>query len=161
MFQHQQGLFAYHIPNTALKKQQKSILSEMLLDEDGIGSILIAKYTQSIVCSPLLVLETLLQVQSIKQSTSPDQLVLPKGVFESLRKTIDVFGYFTLLRGHLTNYIHSVAFYILQPQLEEIINDYLDVYIETHPVAVILSNALVSVLLSPLEIIRTRYIHQI
>ncbi|TPX62987.1 hypothetical protein PhCBS80983_g00154 [Powellomyces hirtus] len=87
---------------------------------------------------------------------------LQDGVWDNLREIVesDGEGWTSLLKGHFTNFAFNASYAILQPALEEAINDMFDVYEDTHPATLIASHVVVGGLLSPLELVRTRLIVQ-
>ncbi|KAI8819921.1 mitochondrial carrier domain-containing protein [Fimicolochytrium jonesii] len=94
-----------------------------------------------------------------------DDEVLPPlqgGTWENLRDVVesDGEGFTSLLKGHFTSFCHATTYHILQPTLEDTINDVFDIYEDTHPVTLVASHLIVGGLLSPLELARTRLIVQ-
>ncbi|KAJ3400519.1 hypothetical protein CcCBS67573_g05317 [Chytriomyces confervae] len=62
--------------------------------------------------------------------------------------------------GHFTTFLLQTLSNAAQPFVEESLNDAFDVFDDTHPVTNLLSHVLISTVLSPLELIRTRLIAQ-
>ncbi|KAJ3159583.1 hypothetical protein HDU86_001592 [Geranomyces michiganensis] len=87
---------------------------------------------------------------------------LQNGVWDNLREVVesDGEGWTSLMKGHFTNFAFTASYAVLQPALEEAINDVFDVYEDTHPATLIASHVFVGGLLSPLELVRTRLIVQ-
>ncbi|KAI8587242.1 mitochondrial carrier domain-containing protein [Geranomyces variabilis] len=87
---------------------------------------------------------------------------LQNGVWDNLREIVESEGegWTSLMKGHFTNFAFTASYAVLQPALEEAINDVLDVYEDTHPATLIASHVFVGGLLSPLELVRTRLIVQ-
>ncbi|KAI9322079.1 hypothetical protein DFJ73DRAFT_785668 [Zopfochytrium polystomum] len=157
-------------------------------DRPDPASFLIEMYLLSAVTSPLVVVETLAEVQyhpknagsadadselaayeSVGSSTPTDAaLSAPKiptldgGVWENLREIQETKGegWLTLFKGHLTGFLYNSLFLYLQPAIEESLNDTFDVLDDTHPLTSAASHILVGTILSPLELIRTRVIVQ-
>ncbi|TPX38265.1 hypothetical protein SmJEL517_g00053 [Synchytrium microbalum] len=69
-------------------------------------------------------------------------------------------GWTALLKGHVTGFIEYMAFSVLQPAVEETLNDVFDVYDDVHPITLTVSHVIVGGILSPLELIKTRIIVQ-
>jgi fusion and transport protein UGO1 len=76
-------------------------------------------------------------------------------------------GWRSLFKGQYTNWIYEVSHLFLQPTLEGILNDMFDLYDDTIPLVhldhvgpnlatLVASHVIVGLLLSPLEIIKTR-----
>ncbi|KAI8881517.1 mitochondrial carrier [Backusella circina FSU 941] len=80
-------------------------------------------------------------------------------------------GWRSLFKGQYTNWIYEVSHLFLQPTLEGILNDMFDLYDDTIPLVhldhvgpnlatLVASHVIVGLLLSPLEIIKTRLVVQ-
>ncbi|KAJ3085121.1 hypothetical protein HK102_000297 [Quaeritorhiza haematococci] len=124
---------------------------------------------------PLLVMQTKDAEQDVNSGLSNFETVqhsgphgalyltsLNDGVWENIRHVVENEneGWTALLKGHFTSFMYNASFSYLQPNLEEVFNDILDVYEDTHPATMILSHIVVGGLLSPLELVRTRLIVQ-
>jgi hypothetical protein len=121
------------------------------------------QYLSTILTSPLIVIETLVETQQLSQSPSQadtknklDHLVglaeSTKIIFESEE------GWTCMFKGHLTHFIHKSLFQLTQPLLEELLNDCFDK--DLNPITKISSHVVCGTLLYPLEIVRTRLIVQ-
>ncbi|KAI9029182.1 mitochondrial carrier domain-containing protein [Hyaloraphidium curvatum] len=113
--------------------------------------------------APFQLAETLLQVQYRGSEQAEGQLpALSPGIVKPLRQVLeyDHFGYTTLFRGHFITFLQFMAEQILQPNLEELMLDLLDVFEDTDPGINIATNMVVGGLLNPLELARTRLIVQ-
>ncbi|KAJ3217528.1 hypothetical protein HDU67_007779 [Dinochytrium kinnereticum] len=162
-------------------------LHGLLADKEGpdFATHLLESYVYSLVSSPLIVVETLAEVQYQRKeedseadselaayetihpgttSTGPISKIpiLNGGVWDNVRDVVESEGegWLALLKGHLTAFIYNGLFLYMQPALEEALNDALDVYDDSHPVTHVLSHMVVGGTLSPLELIRTRLIVQ-
>ena len=121
----------------------------------------ILHYFQSTLESPLVVLETLKEIQF--QSRPDSDLDTKKGfprlqgnVSDSIKAVKDEIGVFGLFNGHVTHFIHKSLFAIIQPALEEGINDLIDILDDINPITHVFSVLTTGILLSPLELVRTR-----
>jgi hypothetical protein len=137
-----------------------------MLEQDWpafFGSI----YFQSILSSPLLVIETLSQVQYQKRYTDQDIVVTDDTLIPRLQgdlpdslKRITEFpseGTLTLWKAHITYFTFKSLFTVLQPTLEEVLNDAFDVFDDVNPWTQAVSFGITSAFLCPLELVRTRY----
>ncbi|TPX56424.1 hypothetical protein SpCBS45565_g08415 [Spizellomyces sp. 'palustris'] len=149
-------------------------------DTSDLASFALRNYVLAVLTSPLQVVETLSEEQYQKREESTEQNPAPTtaqeappktedhlpplqdGVWENIREIVesDGEGWTSLLKGHFTNFAFHASHAILQPALEEAINDAFDVYEDTHPATLVLSHVAVGGLLSPLELVRTRLIVQ-
>ncbi|KAJ3005062.1 hypothetical protein HKX48_000885 [Thoreauomyces humboldtii] len=147
-----------------------------------LASFALRNYVLAVLTSPLQLVETLAEVQYQRREGDDDHVVVERqgselgvdepaehqlpplqdGVWDNLREIVesDGEGWTSLLKGHFTNFSFNASFAILQPTLEEAINDAFDVYEDTHPATLIASHVIVGGLLSPLELVRTRLIVQ-
>ncbi|CEG84287.1 hypothetical protein RMATCC62417_18110 [Rhizopus microsporus] len=77
-------------------------------------------------------------------------------------------GVRSLFKGQFTNWLYEISHLFLQPTLEGTLNDMFDLYDDTVPLVhldsvgpnlatLVASNLIVGILLSPLELIKTRY----
>jgi hypothetical protein len=139
-----------------------------------LPALALVSYIQSLLLSPLITIETLLQVQyqptadteeyyNVDQSnTAP--LYIPRlqgDLTDTVRKiTASEEGFWCILKGHLTHFTFKSLFGLIQPNLEEGVNDLLNVFEDVNPWTHVLSVAATGVLLSPLELVRTRLIVQ-
>ncbi|EGF79516.1 hypothetical protein BATDEDRAFT_35418 [Batrachochytrium dendrobatidis JAM81] len=155
-------------------------------DEPNWAAFAVQHYLESILTSPLLVVETLTDVQYQKRidATNEDDfstdyetvhpgssgsrvipLHLPRmhsGISSNLRLIADseLEGVSGLFKGHVTDFVFRASFSIIQPGIEEFMNDMLDVFEDVNPTTSILSHAITGALLSPIETARTRLIVQ-
>ncbi|KAI9205678.1 mitochondrial carrier domain-containing protein [Polychytrium aggregatum] len=142
-----------------------------------LSSFALHQYMLALLTSPLTVVETLSEVQLQKrtdQESDPDietlrtegaiQQIDPMqgGVWDNVRLIVrsENEGLSSLLKGSFTTFLYNASYTFLQPALEEVFNDYLDVYDDNNPATLALSHVVVGGLLSPLELIRTRLIVQ-
>ncbi|KAI9103012.1 mitochondrial carrier domain-containing protein [Phlyctochytrium arcticum] len=143
-----------------------------------IASFALRNYALSVLTSPLRVVGTLAEIQYqrreelVAPTTQKEQdhaLIhdeklppLVNGPWENIRDVVetDGEGLSSILKGHFTHFAFNACYTILQPALEEALNDAFDVYEETNPITAVLSHATVGTLLSPLEIAETRLIAQ-
>ncbi|KAJ1550966.1 hypothetical protein HK096_003958 [Nowakowskiella sp. JEL0078] len=158
-----------------------------LLDSDQSHDFLafaLQCYIRMLVASPLQVLITLSEAQYQKREVdiywkndSSSDVLLPKGmslrndqpvatldggVWLNIRNLVETEhdGWFLLFKGHLTSFVHNVIFTAIQPTIEEGLNDLFDVYDDSHPATLTISQVIVGGLLSPLELVKTRIIVQ-
>lgn len=59
--------------------------------------------------------------------------------------------------GHLTHFTFRTLYHFIQPNLEEVLNDALDVFEDANLLTRTLSHVVTGTLLSPFELVRTRY----
>lgn len=89
-----------------------------------------------------------------------------KGIKALLNQTHE--GWSSLFKGQYTNWIYEILHLFLQPTIEGILNDIFDLYDDTIPLVhldrvgpnlatLVASNLIVGYILSPLELVRTRY----
>ncbi|KAJ3028984.1 UNVERIFIED_CONTAM: hypothetical protein HDU68_000424 [Siphonaria sp. JEL0065] len=148
-------------------------------------ALLLEAYTLSLVTAPLVVVETLqeLQLQSLPEEgedteldaydamgisapASPSKIAtvgpLKADVWANVRTVASFKGLGTLglVKGHFTTFLHATLTRLTQPFLEEALNDAFDVFDDAHPATALVASASVAALLSPLELIRTRLIAQ-
>ncbi|KAJ1327191.1 hypothetical protein BSLG_010533 [Batrachochytrium salamandrivorans] len=92
-------------------------------------------------------------------------LFLPRmhsDISSNLRQITDseLEGISGLFKGHVTNFLFRALFTVIQPGIEEFMNDILDVFEDVNPSTNIISHAVTGAVLCPLETIRTRLIVQ-
>ncbi|KAJ3299324.1 hypothetical protein HK104_009349 [Borealophlyctis nickersoniae] len=168
----------YSIPSPSSKSLLPAGYANDLFDfEDGqqdLASFALQNYVLAVLSSPLTVVETLSEVQYQKRDDGDEEAdgetpsaveklqPLQGGVWENVREIVEFQGegWTGLLKGHFTNFLFNASYTVLQPALEEAINDVFDVYEDTNPATLVLSHVVVGGLLSPLELIRTRLIVQ-
>ncbi|KAJ3253655.1 hypothetical protein HDU77_004467 [Chytriomyces hyalinus] len=144
-------------------------------------SLVLESYTLALVTAPLVVVETLQEIQFHGKDQAPHSSELD--AYESVAKekqTVAVIpslgsdvwrnirtlskspclGTLGLVKGHFTTFLLQTLSNAAQPFVEESLNDAFDVFDDTHPVTNLLSHVLISTVLSPLELIRTRLIAQ-
>ncbi|KAJ3237477.1 hypothetical protein HDU81_009421 [Chytriomyces hyalinus] len=144
-------------------------------------SLVLESYTLALVTAPLVVVETLQELQF--QGKDPQSHSSELDAYESVAKEKQVvavipslgsdvwrnirtlskspcLGTFGLVKGHFTTFLLQTLSNATQPFVEESLNDAFDVFDDTHPVTNLLSHVLISTVLSPLELIRTRLIAQ-
>ncbi|KAJ3057007.1 hypothetical protein HK097_001491 [Rhizophlyctis rosea] len=137
------------------------------------ASFALQNYVLAVLSSPLTVVETLAEVQYQKRDDGEEEIEEPStgapklpllqgGIGENIREVVESpnEGWTALLKGHFTNFTFNVSYTLLQPALEEAINDVFDVFEDTNPYTAVLSHIAVGGLLSPLELVRTRLIVQ-
>ena len=132
----------------------------------------VEQYLQTIIINPLLVQETLMTVQYQSRThvdadeyqhiheNEQQPLYLPRidnfaGMVHGIRSNYDE-GWVALLKGHLTQFCYRSLFKMIQPALEEVINDYFEVLEDLNPFTFVLTHTLTGALLSPLDLVRTR-----
>ncbi|KAI9339919.1 mitochondrial carrier domain-containing protein [Obelidium mucronatum] len=146
-------------------------------------ALVLEAYTLSLVTAPLVVVETLQELQHqharADDAADDDELaaydalapppppphVVPRlraDVWANVRalaafKTLGTLG---LVKGHFTTFLHAALTRATLPVLEEALNDALDVFDDTHPATALVASVVVAAALSPLELIRTRLIAQ-
>ncbi|KAJ3239003.1 hypothetical protein HDU78_003103 [Chytriomyces hyalinus] len=144
-------------------------------------SLVLESYTLALVTAPLLIVETLQEVQfhgadpvaptseldayDVVSKEKPVVALVPSlgsDVWRNIRTLSNSpnLGTLGLVKGHFTTFILQTLSHATQPFVEESLNDAFDVFDDTHPVTNLLSHVLISTLLSPLELIRTRLIAQ-
>ncbi|KAL2918533.1 hypothetical protein HK105_201934 [Polyrhizophydium stewartii] len=163
--------------------------------EPNWAAFAVQQYLEALLASPLVVVETLTDVQFQKRIDSPyERLWRPTTVqpttsyssYESVplsgsgrvvpmhlpRMHSDISGNLRtitdseleglsgLLKGHLTDFCFRASFAVIQPGIEEFMNDMLDVFEDVNPTTNILSHAITGAVLSPLELVRSRLIVQ-
>ncbi|KAI8924360.1 hypothetical protein BC831DRAFT_465872 [Entophlyctis helioformis] len=136
-------------------------------EETNWPAFAIQHYLEALLVSPLLVVETLTDVQFQKRIDTPyeDEAyagyenVQPAGT-GSQALPLELEGVSGLLKGHFTESIFRGSFAIIQPGIEEFMNDMLDVFEDVNPATRIISHAVAGAVLSPLELVRTRLIVQ-
>ncbi|KAJ3274209.1 hypothetical protein HDV01_003282 [Terramyces sp. JEL0728] len=69
-------------------------------------------------------------------------------------------GWASLFKGNLTQGLFQSLYKIIQPTIEESVNDFFDVYEDVNPYTMVCSHIITGSLLSPLELVRTRIIVQ-
>ncbi|KAI8832419.1 hypothetical protein BJ741DRAFT_288112 [Chytriomyces cf. hyalinus JEL632] len=144
-------------------------------------SLVLESYTLALVTAPLVVVETLQEIQFHGKDQAPHSSELD--AYESVAKekqTVAVIpslgsdvwrnirtlskspclGTLGLVKGHFTTFLLQTLSNAAQPFFEESLNDAFEVFDDTHPVTNLLSHVLISTVLSPLELIRTRLIAQ-
>ncbi|KAJ3108159.1 hypothetical protein HDU97_002071 [Phlyctochytrium planicorne] len=155
-----------------------SSLHGLLEDKDrpDLATHLLESYVLSLVSSPLVVVETLAEVQIQRKDEDADNdselaayetvhsgaslpgskiPILNGGVWDNVREVVESEG-----EGHFTGFVYNALSLHLQPSLEEALNDTFDVYDDSHPVTNVLSHVIIGGMLSPIELIRTRIIVQ-
>ncbi|ORX97980.1 mitochondrial carrier [Basidiobolus meristosporus CBS 931.73] len=98
---------------------------------------------------------------------------LEAGVWDSMQTLArhPTEGWLSLWKGQFTNWVHDMGQIFLQPSIEAVLNDTFDLYDDTIPlvhlesalpnvVTMVTSHVVTGVVLSPLEIIRTRLMVQ-
>jgi hypothetical protein len=105
-------------------------------------------------------------------STRPPHQIKPieGGVWQGIGKLMKQphEGWRSLFKGQYTNWLYEISHLFLQPTLEGTLNDIFDLYDDTIPLVhldhvgpnlatLVASNLIVGFILSPLELIRTRY----
>lgn len=142
--------------------------SGLMEDHNWVGFAL-QRYLQTGIVSPLVVVETLTDVQFQERDDESEEEkkgLLPRlqgGIAQNLKDITDsepAGGFAMLFKGHTTDFAFRLSFAAIQPYLEELMNDAMDVLEDTHPVTHIVSHALTGAVLSPLELVRTRLIAQ-
>ncbi|KAJ3315343.1 hypothetical protein HDV04_003736 [Boothiomyces sp. JEL0838] len=137
----------------------------------------IEQLLQSILSTPLIVLETLSTVQIQKRNeeqhdfesidgNTPVPLYFKRlegwNVADSAKTIIDSEqeGWASLFKGNLTQGLFQSLYKLIQPTIEESVNDFFDVYEDVNPYTMVFSHIFTGTLLSPLELARTRIIVQ-
>jgi hypothetical protein len=110
------------------------------------------QYAESFILAPLHVVYTLSNVEYQKTARKKDLGLL-------IKETHSKHGILFLFRGHLSNFCYKFTS-LIQPILEELLNDLFDVYEDRNIYTALASTALTAWLLAPLETARTRSIVQ-
>lgn len=108
------------------------------------GALFLKNYCQNVFTGPIIVIETLLQVQFQPSNTSTEDeflsvdsanaspLVLPRfsGDLSDTARTIirSQEGIYAFFKGHITHFSFKSLFFMIQPSLEEFANEALDVF---------------------------------
>lgn len=153
-----------------LSKNDEIIVEHFEFSDHDWTVYFLEQYIKTVIASPLYVQETLLETQFQKrdqdeeyqrvQENTTKRLYLPRlGDFATTTRALIDFeqSYFSLWRGHFTQYLYNCLFEIIEPALEESINDFFDVFEDVNIYSSIISNTITGTLLSPLELVRTRY----
>lgn len=140
-----------------------------MLETDWI-SVFLTRYLESLLESPLIVIETLSQVQYQKRIDLLDQHPTDDTLIDRLQGDLPTLlrtassneheGISILFKGSLTNFIFKSVFTMTQPIIEEGLNEAIDLFEDSNVWTHVASVALAGVILSPLELIRTRLIVQ-
>ncbi|KAI8910123.1 mitochondrial carrier domain-containing protein [Gorgonomyces haynaldii] len=136
-------------------------------DEDfDWTTFVIVNYVETFLVSPMMVLETLVQVQfQPKPESNADQESaigrLQGDLPEQVKQVVESEGIAGLAKGcHLTFFAFKGLYALIQPWIEEGINDFLDVLDDVNPFTNVISHTIAGSLLSPLELVRTRLVVQ-
>ncbi|KAK3844447.1 MAG: mitochondrial carrier domain-containing protein [Linnemannia gamsii] len=133
------------------------------------------KYLTLAIATPFENAQTLLQVQYLPNDDGPTFQLAPieGGVWKTVTDLVKhpTEGWFSLWKGQYTNWVYEILHLFAQPTLEATLNDTFDLYDDTIPLVhldrfgpnmatMVTSHLVVGLILSPLELVRTRLVVQ-
>jgi hypothetical protein len=126
----------------------------MFFEEDQWGLLLLGSYIQALSTSPLVKIQVLKDAQCRSKS---DTLAI--GTMDAMH-FLSSQGAYSLIHGHLNLAIELGIMHMIQPTIEETLNDLFDVLDDVHPVTRVASSIISGTLLLPWHIARLRLLIQ-